>query len=1207
MRYHLIILLFIFCSSCPAAQEEGPVSDILYPASYTGGEINKAYLYWLSRAAENSSNAAGEAALQMANTVNRYDLKADKKADEILKKIIAQEEADPFVKDLAVQLYSEHLINEGEFKAGEKLQLDSGVIDKWFVCGPFGRYAYSSFYRKYGPEAAAQPADYIFTGSRNKVSWRQVRLSPFDMRFYPYSFIYPVNNVTLYAAAQFISEKKNTAVIEIDTKASYRLWLNGKSLADKDNIKNYAPRRKLIKSSIRKGSNLLFLKIYSPDSSAALRIRMLDRHFKPLPGISFLNKITPEKFPFSGAASTEKTELLAPRIERYCKNLTKREKLLLKSFFMSIEQIPDLALHYAEEALKSAPANVACRYRYADAVSNAIHLPTEIRSNLKRKILKDISAKKEHSIPALLRLADLERDDEKIKESIALLDRILAIKKDCIPAFRRKAGLFLKEKWYPEAEKTVVEFLKYFPENTSSAISASRVYQNMRLNLQALEKFSMARRLKQSSSALWWIEIEALTGCGKIKEAETLLSELLKKTENIPVVNYSAAEAYLKISKPLKALGRIELACRTLPQNEIYQLKKAEILYQLGRTRQALTAYRKSLELKPSQHYLRRLIDKLEGKNYNFWQKYRVDVKEAIQRSRSNRYIGGTVRLIDQTVMSIYKDGSRAESIHQLQKVLTRGGISTAAEVPVIGDLLEARSILNENTSLEPVRVPEKNSFTMPGLRENTCVEYRFFLAHKNHYDYTFHAPCWYFRSPDSNEKFVLTQYIIEMPEDFPFKYVQRNFKNAPKIETAEGKKTYTWTMRNMERVANEEGMPHIREFLPHVEIGADLSWSAMAELFANFYLSRLQPTLDLKNLIKNLIKESLSEREKIKILHRYVMDNIENTSSGNRASIINARKKGNRILLLLALLKEAGVKAEYALLRPGSHLMFEPSWDLPQPDIFLHRAIAVFPKDNSDIIWLDMRYRDNTLNTIHEDFSNATAFVVNEKGGEFFTLPGVPAQNYAEKNICTITLDKDSSNAVVQGENKIRGKSASLLKEALLSSSKKKRIQSFERRMNNQFNNFTTTALVLPNLEKPGTEYLEKYNGEISRLLLPLDESLYKISLPLTKLQIVKDIDSKPEERKNPYRINSLYASDDIIIFNLPEEYKISRIPENVFIKSELGSYLLKYSISEKTLTIKRKYTFEPKFIKKDKFAELVEILRKIRDAEEGSIILEK
>lgn len=1212
-RYFLIIALILFylnCRYCTGGEISEKINDLIVAPPFEKGDVTASYIYWLEYALDNSENCLSEIALLNALSVNSMDMdfRDKNKIEELLKNLIEKSSSNPFLNSLANDLYIKYLIRNGKFTEAKNIDKNTGAVQDWFVCGPFGLYAYSSFYEKFQPESAGISKVSSYNGSRDQVEWKRCRIAPFDLKFYPYSFIYPDNNVSLYIATEFTSPINQNAIIEVETNASWKAWFNNSQIFINDNIKKYSYKRNYFPVKLTKDSNRIMFKIFYPDSNCAFKVKILDINHKPFKNLKFLEKLPFKPITQSSENITEIKKDLPQRFSLFAENLETASAQALYALYYESQNIPDKALKHAERAVDLDPENLAFKYLLVQAYSSATHLPGEIRSNRKRKLLKEIINSNPGYVPALLTLAELEKDDEKIKQSIGLLEKALEVNSGSVPAFRKKIDLFLKESWFPEAEKDTEVFIKAFPENVAANIAKGKISQQLRLAENAMNAFHNARINDLSSFALWQIEISYLLNIGKTEKAEQLLMELLELCEGIPAIHAQAADLFSKMSFYKKALAQIRKACDLIPENEAYWLTRGELLYKLGKTREAVDSYKKSLRLDPSQHNLRRLICRLTGKNYAFWQKYKPDIMESIAKSRATRYVGSTVRLIDQTVMRVYEDGSRVETINELQKILTRSGISGAAEVNIMGEVLEARTILNEKTYLEPVRLPGKQSFTMPGLRENSYIEYLFLLSHKNRYDYTFHAPCWFFRSPDSTEKFVFTQYIIQVPENYPFKYIQRNFNKEPKIETFNGLKTYTWTMRNMERVPSEEGTPNVKEFLPYVEVGANLSWEKVANLLRNFYFRRLQPTIELENLAEKLTDSASSEMEKINNIYRYVMDNINDSSSGNRASIINARKQGNRILLLLALFRIAGIDADYALIRPGKDYLYEPNWELPQPDIFTNRAIAVYPKKSNNILWLDTRYEDNTPETILEDFSGATAFVISDTGFRFHTLPRLSSEDFSEINKCEISLpEKLSDSLTITGSNILQGKVSALTKSILKNSSEKEKVQAFEGRMYKRFDNFTSVKLDLPTLHIAGKPYTEKYTAEIGHFLNRFTNSLYKMPLVFEKLQIVEDLESDPEERQNPYRISQYHVSDDVVVVKLNGIYMVEKFPDNVVLKNSYGYYSLTFKNEADRVIIRRKYSFAPVFMEKKDFPGFVKDLRMIRKAEEESVTLSR
>ena len=71
----------------------------------------------------------------------------------------------------------------------------------------------------------------------------------------------------------------------------------------------------------------------------------------------------------------------------------------------------------------------------------------------------------------------------------------------------------------------------------------------------------------------------------------------------------------------------------------------------------------------------------------------------------------------------------------------------------------------------------------MPALSPGAVVEYSYLQGDNASMDYGLRFPKWYLRSPESEETFLFSQYVVRVTPGTPFVYAARNLNRKIRFE----------------------------------------------------------------------------------------------------------------------------------------------------------------------------------------------------------------------------------------------------------------------------------------------------------------------------------------------------------------------------------------------------------------------------------------
>ncbi|MDC0667621.1 tetratricopeptide repeat protein [Nannocystis radixulma] len=305
---------------------------------------------------------------------------------------------------------------------------------------------------------------------------------------------------------------------------------------------------------------------------------------------------------------------------------------------------------------------------------------------------------------------------------------------------------------------------------------------------------------------------------------------------------------------------------------------------------------------------------------------------------RPTDYEGASeVLVLDRSAIRVYEDGSQRQVVHTIVELRSKDAIDRYGEItpPEGARVLTLHTIKADGTVFEPESIPEKSGLSLRGLQIGDCVEYELLLDREplgllpGYVDLT----TFRFQSPDV--PFHVSELLVAHPKSVAIKVDRR--AGAP--ATGEGPMPgtdlvlKTWKVERSKRIGMEPQMRHILDEVPSVRVYTDVDpnkW--LASLGLRIYTGqRANP--ELRTLAVNLTRNASTPQAKLQALWSWVVEEIEEAGdiTAPATASLSARR-GNRLTLLKALLREAGVKSELWLVRdnftikplPGGSPMLE-------------------------------------------------------------------------------------------------------------------------------------------------------------------------------------------------------------------------------------------------------------------------------------------
>lgn len=360
------------------------------------------------------------------------------------------------------------------------------------------------------------------------------------------------------------------------------------------------------------------------------------------------------------------------------------------------------------------------------------------------------------------------------------------------------------------------------------------------------------------------------------------------------------------------------------------------------------------------------------------------------------------------------------------------------------------------------------------------------------------------------------------------------------------------------------------------------------------------------KILVRSLIKNAITPKEKMKILYNYLQQNTRYVSvqlgiGGFRPILAEKVAQVNygdcKALsnYMKALLNEAGIPSNLIVL--GNDM---PSLNVNYSSMGQANHMILCVPMAKDTTFLECTSQYDPMGFIGYSNSDRNVLMITENGGRIVHTPIYNAKdNYQIKKV-KILLEDDGSAKLnmksVYGNAQFEENLGMLLLEPV---EQRKRIISKTK--------IPITELLSYKYEQTDKTVpilTEELNFSTSQLLTKGGDKFF---LTLNQTNRRETVPQKVENRKTYFAVPFSYSDDDEINYTLPKAYSVEFIPKDVTITSEFGSYSAKFIAKENTITYVRTQIMNDKKYPPEKYNDFVEFSKKIFQADKLKAVLTK
>jgi transglutaminase-like putative cysteine protease len=337
----------------------------------------------------------------------------------------------------------------------------------------------------------------------------------------------------------------------------------------------------------------------------------------------------------------------------------------------------------------------------------------------------------------------------------------------------------------------------------------------------------------------------------------------------------------------------------------------------------------------------------------------------------------------------------------------------------------------------------------LPQVEVGSIVEWETETDTYNPFRKDFFFPRWGFQGGSPS----LTSHLsITVPAGQKLYYAVRNFdgpwrrKAKPTVTVHGGATTYDWRLDDIPGIVGEPNMVPYDDYAPNLKAALFDDWSRVDDWLLGMYRERLQPSPELAEFTRGLIKNAKTEDEKVAAIYHYVQRDVRYIAikmgaasgwGGYPADVTWKKRYGcciDKAILFAAMLRVAGIPAEPVLLNPNE----EARHDYRVPDIWFSHAITRL-KVNGKWIFLDSTGSDYRYPELAAFDHGSETRDVFERGTRVIPVPA-PDRNLSDYAYA-MTLDPDGGASVTYGaryngvhEGELRGYYKSLKESDLRS-----------------------------------------------------------------------------------------------------------------------------------------------------------------------------
>jgi len=928
---------------------------------------------------------------------------------------------NPTVKESLRYLKSAVAQQNDDWETYYKLNTQIPAIKKWQFCGSFENLNGSGLATEYGPEKNAVSKTEFSANSNGFVNWYTSEGRKKEAYQY-YSNHAEYGSAVNYAQTFITNPQARKAVIRFGSSALAKVWLNDVLVYENINDGITDMDAYSVSVNLPEGNNRLLVKNADKTGIPYFIVRITDAEGKAITDLKYdpvyaaYNKSTVE--------SVNPKTLIHP-IEAFFSNKLKQEP---NDFFS--------AFCLVNTYLRNS------KYTEAKAILLPL-LKTYPNSSFLRKYLIDSYTKEKDYTSAKELQKNIENDDEGhylsyiyqfqdtgklFKLPVQEFEKFMATFSEATDMELLKKSAALMASLRKEDKAAVKENLKVITEEHKDQLNILKIYLNIYSSYLNEDDRAIAILQDINANNFDYAALKSLAGFYDKQDKKEKALQLfenrydLVRHDNIYLSDYIG---YLhKYKKYEESLPYIDQMLKNYPYSFVGMKFKGTTLEQLGKKKEALMWYEKSLKHNGSNSSLRKKIDDLSNAKDYFEELATPNVYGFMAENRNkgtqNNY--GYNYLLDESLLQLYPEGGGRSQTRYVVEITSDSGIESLKEVTLglSGNYHISKSeIVKPNKKIVPASKSGSNLvFNNLEIGDIMYVDYESSYSNSGRF-YKDHVDYFQFGSYHPIAKNTLT---VLVPKGKHFEHKMLNGNIDYKKETLDNYVVHQWEVADQKGIPQQENfMPSLSDIAKYVHVSTIDSWDEIANWYSDLVRPQIIVNSDVEEAFQKIFPNgtsSFSEDERASRIYYYIMENFSYSHVGFRQSGYVPQKPSKTIksklgdckdfsTLYVTLAQMAGLKSHLVLVLTSDY--GEQSMVLPSQD-FNHCIAKVFIDGKPQ--YLELTDNNMPYKAIPTSLENATALDIPNTW-----MKEVPSGIYKLKNIAHTPTVLESTMKYVLGD----------------------------------------------------------------------------------------------------------------------------------------------------------------------------------------------
>ena len=272
------------------------------------------------------------------------------------------------------------------------------------------------------------------------------------------------------------------------------------------------------------------------------------------------------------------------------------------------------------------------------------------------------------------------------------------------------------------------------------------------------------------------------------------------------------------------------------------------------------------------------------------------------------------VLVLDRSAARIYPDGGVRQIIHTITELRSREAVDRYGEVdvPEGARVLTLHSVKRDGQVIEPESIAGKDGLSLRGLAIGDAVELEFVIDQAPNPFLPGAVDLSTFRFQSFDVPFVVSELEVVHPRGMPVTMEAR--AGAPAASRREFGDTVVlrWRVEDSPRRGVEPGARSALDEIPSVRVYTPIDVAAWLDALTLRIGKAQRSNPELRRLARRLTAGKTSPRARLEALWGWVVEKVEESGDvSTPATRTLSARKGNRLMLLRALLQEVGIRSE--------------------------------------------------------------------------------------------------------------------------------------------------------------------------------------------------------------------------------------------------------------------------------------------------------